>query len=133
MLNAVRPELQDVVDEVSRLMSAPATLEDRDFNLVAFSAHGTEIDEVRQSSILHRRSTAEVRSWFESFGIATSEVPVRTPSDAEHGVLSRLCLPARWHGVTYGYLWLLDQRHDLGQCGETRQHGARIRRSADHR
>src|SRR5439155_5978584 len=100
---------------VPRLMSAPATLEDRDFNLVAFSAHGTKIDEVRQSSILHRRSTAEVRSWFESFGIATSEVPVRTPSDAEHGVLSRLCLPARWHGVTYGYLWLLDQRHDLAE------------------
>src|SRR5205807_9864572 len=72
-----------------------------------------EIDQVRQSSILHRRSTAEVRAWFESFAIATSEVPVHTPADAEHGVLSRLCLPARWHGVTYGYLWLLDQRHAL--------------------
>lgn len=111
----MRPELQDVVDEVSRLMATPATLEDRDFTLVAFYAHGQEIDEVRQSSILHRRSTAEVKAWFEQFGIATSEVPVRTPSDAGQGVLSRLCLPARWHGVTYGYLWLLDERHEIDE------------------
>jgi sugar diacid utilization regulator len=105
----VRPEFQDVVDEVSRLLGRPATLEDRDFNLVAFGSHGDRIDEVRLRSILQRHSTPEVRDWFESFGIATSEVPIRTPAAPDLGVLPRLCVPVRWRGVTYGYLWLLDE------------------------
>ncbi|WP_216853449.1 PucR family transcriptional regulator [Phytoactinopolyspora halotolerans] len=109
----MRPELQDIVDEVSRVLRKPATLEDRRFNLVAFGSHDDGIDEVRQHTILRRQSTAEVRSWFEQFGIADSDVPVRIPSSPEHGVLGRLCLPARWHGVTYGYLWLLDPDEEI--------------------
>ncbi len=109
----MRPELQDIVDEVSRLLSQPVTLEDRSFNLVAFNSHGARIDDVRQQSILQRRSTAEVRAWFEQFGIATAEQPVHTPSSPEQQVLSRLCLPARWQGVTYGYLWVIDEDQEI--------------------
>ena len=112
----MRPEFQDIVDEVSRLLERPATLEDRDFNLVAFCSHEAQIDDVRLRSILQRHSTREVRDWFEQFGIATSEVPVRTPASADFGVVSRLCLPVRWHGVTYGYLWLLDDRDDIDEA-----------------
>ena len=108
----MRPEFQDIVDEVSRLLERPATLEDRDFNLVAFCSHEAQVDEVRLRSIMQRHSTREVQDWFEQFGIATSEVPVRTPASADLEVLSRLCLPVRWHGVTYGYLWLLDEHGD---------------------
>ena len=105
----MRPEFQDLVDEVSHLLERPATLEDRDFNLVAFCSHEAQVDEVRLRSIMRRHSTREVRDWFEQFGIATSDVPVRTPASPDLEVLSRLCLPVRWHGVTYGYLWLLDE------------------------
>jgi hypothetical protein len=112
----MRPELQDIVDEVSRLLSRPATLEDRSLNLVAFCSHGSEIDDVRQQSILQRRSSADVRSWFEQFGIATSDGPVRTPSSPDHGVWARLCLPARWNGVTYGYLWLIDEDDGIDEA-----------------
>jgi GAF domain-containing protein len=111
----MRPELQDIVDEVSALLRRPVTLEDRNFNLVAFCAHGAQIDDVRQRSILERRSTAEVRAWFERFGIATADQPVRTPASTDEGVLARLCLPARWNGVTYGYLWLIDEDHDIDE------------------
>ncbi|HEX2316652.1 MAG TPA: hypothetical protein VHJ17_23105, partial [Thermomonospora sp.] len=99
---------QTVVDEVSALLQAPATLEDREFSLIAFSSHDDDLDPVRTRSILSRRSSAAVRAWFEGFGIARSEGPVRTPADAATGVRSRLCLPARHDGRTYGYLWLLD-------------------------
>ncbi|MEV6521200.1 helix-turn-helix domain-containing protein [Longispora sp. NPDC051575] len=109
----MRPDLQDIVDRVSRLLSAPVTLEDRDFQLVAFGSQSGGIDAVRQRSILDRRSAPEVREFFERFGIATSDVPVRTPADPARDLLARVCLPARWNGVTYGYLWLLDERHDL--------------------
>ena len=64
------PDLQDLVDEAALVSGAPATLEDREFNLVAVSAHHRAGDAVRQDSIMHRRSTPEVRRYFESFGIA---------------------------------------------------------------
>lgn len=111
----MRPEFQGIVDEVSRLLRRPATLEDRDFNLVAFCSHEAQIDEVRLRSILQRHSTREVQDWFEQFGIATSESPVRTPASADFGVVGRLCLPVRWRGVTYGYLWLLDDQDDIDE------------------
>jgi hypothetical protein len=112
----MRPELQDIVDEVSRLLQRPATLEDRHFNMVAFSSHSEEVDETRQHSILRRRSPAGVRHWFEQFGISTSDGPVRTPASPDQRILARLCLPARWNGVTYGYVWLLDGKLDADQA-----------------
>ncbi|GAA1580259.1 helix-turn-helix domain-containing protein [Actinomadura kijaniata] len=102
-------DFQALVDEVSALLAAPATLEDRDFRLIAFAAQEGDLDAVRTGSILRRSSPAGVRAWFESFGIARAAGPVRTPHDPRTGVLARLCLPARDAGVTYGYLWLLDE------------------------
>jgi hypothetical protein len=109
----VGPDLQTIVDEVSRVLATPVVLEDRDFNLVVFAAHADEVDPVRQRTILSRRSTAEVQQWFEAFGIATTDRPVRTPADLARGIVARACLPARWNGVTYGYLWALDEHHHL--------------------
>lgn len=109
----MRPELQDIVDEASRLLQHPLTLEDRSFNLVAFHSQDAPVDDIRQRSILERRSHADVRRWFEGFGIATATHPVRTPAAPELGVLARLCLPARWNGVTYGYLWAIDEREEI--------------------
>ncbi|MFD3512122.1 PucR family transcriptional regulator [Streptomyces sp. NPDC058657] len=105
-------DYQDLVDEISALLGAPATLEDRDFRLIAFGAHDSDdagaMDPVRTRSILTRRSTAEVRAWFERFGIATAPGPVRIPADPDAGVLrGRLCLPVRHRGTVFGYVWLL--------------------------
>ena len=102
------PDLQDLVDEAALVAGAPATLEDREFNLVAVSAHNRAGDAVRQDSIMHRRSTPEVRRYFESFGIAHAAGPVRVPPDPRRRLLGRLCIPVRWQSVTYGYLWLLE-------------------------
>jgi hypothetical protein len=118
-------QLQDIVDDVSRRAAASATLEDRDFHLVAHASQTGGLDRVRQRSILERRSVPEIREWFEQFGIARADRPVRTPADEANGVLSRVCLPARWNGVTYGYLWLLDEdrRLDDALLGDA-MHGA---------
>ncbi|MFG3253446.1 PucR family transcriptional regulator [Streptomyces sp. NPDC048172] len=112
----MREDYQDLIDEVSALLGTPATLEGRDFALIAFGAHegATEVpdlalDPVRTRSILHRRSTAAVRAFFESFGIARATAPVRVPPDPAAGVVhGRICLPVRDRGVAYGYIWLLD-------------------------
>jgi PucR C-terminal helix-turn-helix domain len=108
----VRDDLQELVDEVSRLLAAPATLEDADFTLLAFCAHDDStagaMDAVRTRSILTRGSPATTRAWFEEFGIASAERPLRTPADPEAGILTRLVIPVRHGGRTRGYLWLLD-------------------------
>ncbi|MFD0311361.1 PucR family transcriptional regulator [Streptomyces sp. NPDC127119] len=108
-------DYQDLVDEISELLGAPATLENRDFELIAFGAYDSEgeldasaLDPVRARSILTRRSTSAVRTWFESFGIARATGPVRIPPTPEAGVhRGRVCLPVRHRGVALGYVWLL--------------------------
>ncbi|MGP3948269.1 PucR family transcriptional regulator [Streptomyces sp. 7N604] len=116
----MRGDYQQLVDEISAVLRAPATLEDRDFGLIAFGAHGSVTDDdskltmdpVRTRSILHRRSTAAVRAWFEAFGIARATGPVRIPPDPAAGVvMGRICLPVRHAGVVHGYVWLLDDGH----------------------
>jgi hypothetical protein len=123
----VRPELQDIVDEAAEVLAADITLEDRDFNLVAYATQRFDVDAVRTSSILQRRSTRFIRDWFEQFGIAGSSTPLRTPADPGQAVRSRLCFPVRWRGVTYGYLWALDDATPLEDPAVLR--GAQL---ADH-
>ncbi|MFE9257257.1 PucR family transcriptional regulator [Streptomyces sp. NPDC006879] len=108
-------DYQDLVDEISALLGAPATLENRDFRLIAFGAHDSEddlaMDPVRTRSILTRQSTTAVRSWFEGFGITRATGPVHIPAAPDAGVFrGRLCLPVRHRGIVHGYVWLLD--HD---------------------
>ncbi|GAA2464085.1 helix-turn-helix domain-containing protein [Streptomyces macrosporus] len=116
----MREEYQELIDEVTALLGTPATLENRDFGLIAFGAHGGDGDDggedpvfltdpVRARSILQRRSTARVRAWFESFGITRAVAPVRIPPDPSAGVLrGRICVPVRHGGALLGYIWLLD-------------------------
>ncbi|MFF5298000.1 PucR family transcriptional regulator [Streptomyces sp. NPDC013161] len=109
-------DYQELVDEISELLGAPATLENRDFELIAFGAYDGEgdldpsaLDPVRTRSILTRRSTAAIRTWFEGFGITRATGPVRIPPTPEAGVYrGRICLPVRHRGVVLGYVWLLD-------------------------
>ncbi|MGI5378414.1 PucR family transcriptional regulator [Streptomyces sp. CA-251387] len=109
-------DYQELVDEISELLGAPATLENRDFELIAFGAYDSEgeldasaLDPVRTRSILTRRSTAAVRRWFEGFGITRATGPVQIPPTPEAGVYrGRICLPVRHRGVVLGYVWLLD-------------------------
>jgi hypothetical protein len=128
----VRGDYQELVDEVSALLGAPATLEDRDFGLVAFGAHDSDddsaTDPVRTRSILTRRSTAEVRAWFERYGITRAAAPVRIPATPEAGVFRpRLCLPTRHQGVVHGYVWLLDDAEHTGpQLAAAMEVAARI-------
>ncbi|GGU00756.1 MULTISPECIES: PucR family transcriptional regulator [Streptomyces] len=112
----MKGDYQELVDEISTLLGAPATLENRDFGLIAFGAHDsdsffdeTALDPVRTRSILTRKSTPAVRAWFEGFGITRATGPVRIPAAPDAGVLrDRICLPVRHRGVVLGYVWLLD-------------------------
>ncbi|MER5210676.1 helix-turn-helix domain-containing protein [Streptomyces sp. NPDC002838] len=139
-------DYQDLVDEISELLGAPATLENRDFELIAFGAYDSEgeldasaLDPVRTRSILTRRSTAAVRKWFEGFGITRATGPVRIPPTPEAGVYrGRICLPVRHRGVVLGYVWLLDyapgptERQLAGAMEVTSRIGALLADEAQH-
>jgi hypothetical protein len=106
---ALAAELQDIVDDVSGLLGAPATLEDTAFALIAYSSQGSlDVDPVRAASILGKTATPAVRAWFEEQGIATATGPVHLPGDPEQRIAARSCLPARSEGATHGYLWVLE-------------------------
>ncbi|MFE3602364.1 PucR family transcriptional regulator [Streptomyces sp. NPDC059096] len=109
----MKDDYQELVDEISALLGVPATLENRDFGLIAFGVHDSEddaaMDPVRTRSILTRRSTPAVRAWFEGFGITHASGPVRIPAAPDAGVFrGRICLPVRHRGRVLGYVWLLD-------------------------
>ncbi|MFJ9031117.1 PucR family transcriptional regulator [Streptomyces sp. NPDC102274] len=109
----MKDDYQELVDEISVLLGVPATLENRDFGLIAFGAHDsdddTAMDPVRTRSILTRKSTPAVRAWFEGFGITRATEPVRIPAAPDAGVFrGRICLPVRHRGTVLGYVWLLD-------------------------
>src|SRR3954454_7797889 len=108
----MRDDLQELVDEVSRLLAAPATLEDAEFTLLAFCAHdyshAETMDAVRTRSIRTLGSPRATRAWFEESGTAAAETPLRTPADEAAGIRTRLVIPVRHAGRTRGYLWLLD-------------------------
>ncbi|GGL96498.1 transcriptional regulator [Streptomyces fumigatiscleroticus] len=134
MTSDYKGDYQELVDEISELLGAPATLENRHFELIAFGAYDDEgdldpssLDPVRTRSILTRRSTAAVRAWFEGFGITRATGPVRIPPAPEAGVhRGRVCLPVRHRGVVLGYVWLLD-----GDPGPTERQLAAAMRVTD--
>ncbi|MBI0299512.1 helix-turn-helix domain-containing protein [Streptomyces sp. PRKS01-29] len=139
----MRDDYQQLVDEITAVLRAPATLENRDFALIAFGAQDSEdsdetaepaLDPVRTRSILQRRSTAAVRAWFEAFGIARAQAPLRIPPDPAAGVfMGRICLPVRHRGVVHGYVWLLDDGHlaDLELGGPARTPDPRLARAME--
>jgi hypothetical protein len=100
-------ELDDLVDEMATLLDAPCTLEDADFNLIGFSGQ-SDVDIVRQRSIMERRSSSDIRAWFHAQGIRESAGPLRTPPEPRLGIHGRLCVPARHLNRIQGYFWLLD-------------------------
>ncbi|MET9761651.1 helix-turn-helix domain-containing protein [Streptomyces sp. NPDC006372] len=146
MTSEHRGDYEELVDEISELLGAPATLENRDFELIAFGAYDSEgdldpsaLDPVRTRSILTRRSTAAVRAWFEGFGITRATGPVRIPPTPEAGVYrGRICLPVRHRGVVHGYVWLLDddpgpsERRLSAAMGVTARIGALLADEAQH-
>lgn len=102
-------DLQDVVDDLSDLLAAPAVLEDTAFTLLAYSSLSSDTaDPVRTESILGRTASPAVRSYFLEHGIASATGPVRIPGSPERSITARVCLPARSEGRTLGYLWVLE-------------------------
>ena len=107
-------ELQRIVDSLARTTRRAVSVHDRSRSLLAFSSHDGTIDEVRKESILTRKGPARGFEWARSFGIETTEQPLRIPANPDLGMEARVCAPVRFAGRLLGYLWLVDPTEELG-------------------
>jgi hypothetical protein len=96
-----------MVTEVAERLSASVVLVNRAFSLIAYSTQSPGVDKDRVQSILARSCPPEARAWYESFGIADTTRPVVTPENPDIDASARICLPARYAGAAYGYLFVL--------------------------
>lgn len=96
-----------IVMEVADRLRASVVLVDREFALVAYNAQRADIDDARVRSILARSCSSEARRWYETFGIARSSAPVWTPANPDIGAGERICLPAHYAGVCYGFIFVV--------------------------
>ena len=108
-------ELQRIVDSLARTTRRAVSVHDRTRSLLAFSSHDGTIDEIRKESILTRKGPARGFEWAKSFGIETTEKPVRIPANPELGMEARVCAPVRFAGRLIGYLWLVDAPDELDE------------------
>jgi hypothetical protein len=100
--------VQEVVDRLASRLRRPAVLEDRFLRLVTYSAHDGPVDEVRESSILRRHTSADVSRWLHGVGIRRAQGPLRVPGNGELRMLPRICIPVRHRELLLGYLWFVD-------------------------
>jgi hypothetical protein len=101
-------DLQRIVDELTEFTGLGIQLTDLRLESIVFGPQRGEIDWIRRESLLQRRTPAQVWQHLERAGVFTAAGPLRIPSDPVLGMMSRVVVPARWHGLTYGYLWFLD-------------------------
>jgi len=116
----VHADLQRMVDDLTEHVGLDIQLTNVRLDSIVFGPHRGEIDWVRRESLLLRRTPPQVRAHLERAGAFASAGPVRIPADPALGMMSRVVAPARWHGVTYGYLWVVDDAHKLTKAQLTR-------------
>ena len=106
-------DLQRIVDDLTEYVGLPIQLTDVRLDSIVFGPHHGEIDWIRRESLLLRRTPHQVRALLERTGVFSAVTPLRLPAEPAVGMWSRVAVPARWHRVTYGYLWILDDHNAL--------------------
>ena len=110
---AVRDDLQELVDEVSRLLGRPGHAGGRRVHPARVLRPRRQRAPRRWTPSAPARSSPAARRRPPAPGSRSSaspraEAPLRTPADEAAGILTRLVIPVRHAGRTRGYLWLLD-------------------------
>jgi hypothetical protein len=107
-------ELQFILDSLSEKVGRPAAIDDRGFNVVAYSAHQSDdLDSLRAAAILTMRSPPGAQEWIRVQGVSKAIEPVRLAANQDLGMHARLCVPIRINGVLLGFIWFVE-----GSSGE---------------
>ena len=101
--------MQTLLDGIAATLSCQVVLDDERQRLLAYTDHDVTADDVRVASILARRATPEIRTWFEQWGILEATAPVRTPADSGGQIAPRWVVPLRHEGMLLGFVSVLDR------------------------
>jgi hypothetical protein len=118
--------MQELLDELSRVLGRGVSVDDVAGRVVAHSAQTDDVDQARVRAILTRRVPADVAAWQEQHGVATATGPVRVPANAALGFEQRVGFPLRHHGVLVGYLWVLGEVPEVDLGGRLAALAARV-------
>ncbi|MBB6175729.1 sugar diacid utilization regulator [Anoxybacillus tengchongensis] len=109
--------MHKLVDQLFFELQRPVTIESRDFELLAYSGHHDQTDEVRMRTILSKRASAHVfqylheHGWMKKIEQADGVVSIPPLPDIDLGARAVVCL--KHGGKVYGYLWVQASFHDL--------------------
>lgn len=101
--------VQQSVNDLARLLGRPVLLEDRRQRVVAYSPQLEPVDDVRRRTILEHSAGPAVTAWLTGLGVGSARGPVHIPSNADFGMLPRLCLPVWRSAQPLGYLWIVEE------------------------
>ncbi|MGI6643496.1 MAG: PucR family transcriptional regulator [Bacillota bacterium] len=105
--------VQNVVDELARIIRRPITVEDADGRLIAYSVHDEPVDVVRMETLLRKGASSATIDVLKQKGVyrAINSTPgiVRVPAIPEIGFTSRICAAIRGGSRVLGYLWVVDE------------------------
>lgn len=104
----MRPDdLQHLVDTLAAKLRRAVSIDDPSMRLLAASRHFGDEDPARVRSVLDRYAGDDETKFVLSQGIANWTGPGRVPAHPPN-LSARLCVPLRCHGLSLGYLWLID-------------------------
>ena len=101
------PTLQDIVNGVAERLALPVVLEDVNQQLLAYSAHHSISDRIREETILRRSTSQQVVDHFSQYRLPERAAPFVVAADPAIDMLARLCIPVRHLDVPLGYAWVL--------------------------
>lgn len=118
--------LDDVIQSLAEQLDRSLVLYDTELNLVAFSAHDEDVDDVRRSVILTRRGSARAREMMHQAGAHRAHTAVVIPPDDRTGAPARVVFPIRRRERPVGYIAYVQPDHG-GESG----HQASLAAAAD--
>jgi hypothetical protein len=101
-------ELQMLADSLAATVGRSIAIDDRDFQLLAYSSHRQALDSVRMASILHRQAPQAVKEWLAELHISRAQGPTRVPANPSLEMDARVCIPVRSQHRLLGYIWIID-------------------------
>ncbi|WP_051793127.1 PucR family transcriptional regulator [Amycolatopsis jejuensis] len=101
-------ELQHLVDALAQRLRRPVAVDDVAFRLLAYSAHPTDVDDLRKAVVLTRGVPPDGVAWLRGYHLSKATDPVRLPANAALHARPRIAIPVRCQGMHFGCLWLIE-------------------------
>ena len=97
---------QDIADELADSIGRSVVIGDPHYRLIAASAQGTDIDDIRSTSLLQRQASAPHQQYLESLSLKDAHQPM-TVDFSQIGGRERLAVPVRDSSTHLATLWLI--------------------------